>query len=578
MWRSRLIASHRFRSAHNNAIRGFNSKVHSIQTFRSCGYSNDLNSVALFSKSNSIRFFSSNSLDSANEANEEGEFSIDEMWKDGVNEASSVLEMDVSESETPVESVVNDEVHEVDVNELDRVVSLLKSKDDEFDVDGVKRSIESSLDDMNLDLSEEFVMGVLESENVSGENLIVFFKWAAEGKNQEAFSVATRSLDALVSAVCKEYKMKVAYSLWDLVKEIGEKENGVVTTEMLNSLISLFSRLGEGMAGYEVFNKFDVLLCVTNADSYYFTVEALCRRSIFDQVGLVIEKMISEGKLPEAGKTGNIICYLCKGGLVKEAHSVYLWAKGKESYPPQRSVNSLISSLCDRKKNDADSVHLALKMLDDYSGEEKRKYAIKQFSCVINGLCRINDIDGAKSLLSKMIKAGPPPGNAVFNTIINALSKSGDMAEAINIMRLMEGRGLKPDVFAYSVIMSGYTKGGEMDQAAKMLAEAKKKHCKLTPVTYHTMISGYCKLEQYEKAVKLLHEMEEFGVQPNADEYSKLIQSVCLKAADWGMAEKLLDEMMKKGLHLNGITKSLVRAVKELEKEASETKNVSVEA
>lgn len=585
MWRSRVIASQTYRSAHKNAIRGFSnsnpqlhSKLHTFQILGSHSHSYKFHSVALFSQSNASRLFSSNSLDSLNEVNEEGEFSIDEMWKDGVNEASSVLETEVPDSETLVESVVDDEVQEVDMHELDRVISLLKSKDDEFDVDVAKGSIESSLDDMNLNLSEEFVVKVLESENVSGENLIMFFKWAAGDKNQEVFSVTTRSLDALVRAVCRELKKKVAYSLWDLVKEIGEKEKGVVTTEMLNALISLFSRLGKGMAGYQVFNKFDDLSCATNADSYYFTIEALCRRSIFDHVSLVCEKMVSEGKLPQAGKVGNIICYLCKAGMVKEAHSVYLSAKENERYPPQSSVNFLISSLCDRKKNDADSVHLALKMLEDFSEGEKRKYAIKQFSCVIQGLCRINDIDGAKSLLLKMIDAGPPPGNVVFNTIINALSKSGDMAEAIKMMRVLEDRGLKPDVFAYSVIMSGYTKSGEMDEAAKMLAEAKKNHCKLTPVTYHTLIRGYCKLEQFEKAVKLLQEMEDYGVQPNTDEYNKLIQSLCLKAADWGMAEKLLEEMTKKGLHLNGITKSLIRAVKELEEEAVVNNEVSVEA
>ncbi|XP_071700789.1 small ribosomal subunit protein mS80 (rPPR6)-like [Rutidosis leptorrhynchoides] len=543
MWRSRVIAAHRFRSAHNNLIRGFlnfnselpilHSKVHSFQTLKSYRYSNDLNSVGLFSKSNAIRFFSSISLDSIKEVNE-GEFSIDEKWKDGVNE-DNVLEMEVCDSETPVESVVNDEAHEVDMNKLDRVVSLLKGKDAEIDVDGVKRSIESSLDDMNLDLSEEFVMRVLESENVSGENLIVFFKWALEDKNQKAFSVTMRSLDALVRAVCKELKTNVSYILWDLVKEIGEKENGVVTTEMLNSIISLFSRLNEGMVGYEVFEKLNDLSCVTNADSYYFTVEALCRSSIFDRVGLVTEKMTSDGKLPEAGKIGNIICYLCKGGLVKEAHSVYLSAKGKESYIPQRSVNFLITSLCDQNNNDADYVHLALKMLDDFSCKEKRKYAIKQFSCVIDALCRINDIDSAKSLLLKMINAGPPPGHAIYNTIINALCKSEDMAEAKEMMWLMGRKGKRPGVFTYSVIMSGYTKRGDMDGADIILNQAKM-NCKLTPEMYYTMIRGYCNLKQFEEAEKLVQEM----------------------------AEKVLGEMTKKGLLFEGITKSVARAVKEL--------------
>ncbi|KAI3693911.1 hypothetical protein L1987_76866 [Smallanthus sonchifolius] len=586
MWRSSVLAARRFRSAHTNAfshsssdLPQFHSKVNNPETLASYRHTQDFRSILLFPQSNSIRLFSSSSTDSitdvevstdnnndvitdGNENNDD--FNIGEMWNEGVHEVNRVLETEVSES---VE-LVNDEAQEVDIHELDRVISLLKS-------DVVSRSLESSLDEMNLNLSEEFVVRVLETSNVSGANLIGFFKWAAGGNNQEVFTVTTRSLDALVRAVSTELKKKVAYSLWDLVKEIGEKDNGVVTTEMLNALVFLFSRLGKGMAGYEVFNKFGDFSCVTNADSYYFTIQALCRRSIFDRVGLVCERMLSEEKLPEAGRVGDIIYYLCKAGMVKEAHSVYLSAKEKQRYPPQSSVNFLISSLCDRKKNDADSVHFALKMLEDL---ENQKYAIKQFSCVIQGLCRVNDIEGAKALLSKMIINGPPPGNAIFNTIINALSKSGDMTEAIKIMRMMENRGLKPDVFAYSVIMSGYTKGGEMEEAAKMLTEAKKSHCKLTPVIYHTIIRGYCKLEQFEKAVKLLEEMEEYGVRPNTDEYNKLIQSLCLKAADWVMAEKLLEQMTKKGLHLNGITKSLIKAVKELEEEAKGTKEVSVEA
>lgn len=152
------------------------------------------------------------------------------------------------------------------------------------------------------------------------------------------------------------------------------------------------------------------------------------------------------------------------------------------------------------------------------------------------------------------------------------------MGEARKLLKVMEDRGLKPDVYTYSVIMSGYTKGGEMEEAYKILNEAKKKHSKLSPVTYHTIIRGYCKLEQYDKALELLGEMKEYGVEPNEDEYNKFIQSLCLKALDWTTAEKLLEEMKENGLHLNAITKGLVRAVKELEQEEVGTKEIMTTA
>ena len=100
------------------------------------------------------------------------------------------------------------------------------------------------------------------------------------------------------------------------------------------------------------------------------------------------------------------------------------------------------------------------------------------------------------------------------------------------------------------MIMSGYAKGGMIDEAH-----------------YHILICAYCKMEEFEKALECLKEMKKDGVQPNVDEYNKLIQSLCLKAMDWRTAEKLLEEMEGSGLYLKGITRSLIAAVKELEME-----------
>ncbi|CAK9140123.1 unnamed protein product [Ilex paraguariensis] len=483
-------------------------------------------------------------------------------------EASNNLTMDefasgIDESVAVEDEKMKEEV-EVDLEKLESLLSLLQSSNI------FEGSLESSLEHMGLTLHEEFIVRVLETPFVPGENLIGFFKWVSK---KPEFSVSSKAMDALVRAICSELRKKDAYALWDLMKEVGEKENAALNTEILNELISLFSRLGKGKAGLEVFNKFGEFGCVPNADTYYFAIEALCRRSIFEWACSVCEKMLNADKLPDSEKIGKIISYMCKGGKAKDAHLIFLSAKEKQRYPPRSSVNFLISSLC----RDDETVHLALDMLEEFQ-EDDRKYAIKQFSAVISGLCRIKDVEGAKKVLFKMIDLGPPPGNSVFNMIINALSKAGYMEDTTKLLQVMEDRGLKPDLYTYNVIMSGYVKGGEMEEACKVLAEAKKKHPKLGPMTYHTLIRGYCKLEHFDMALKLLREMEEYGVQPSFDEYNKLIQSLCLKAVDWGMAEKLLEEMKEKGLHLNGITKGLIRAVKELEEEGMETEEASVEA
>lgn len=453
-----------------------------------------------------------------------------------------------------------EEAYEIDVEKLENVLSLLQSS-----ADG---SLESRLHDMGLILHEELVIKVIQTPLVLGENLIRFFRWAWKEKS---FTVTTPVVESLVLAICSGLKKKEIYSLWDLIKDINEKESGVLNVDILNELIVSFSKLGKGKAAFDAFNSFEKLGCVPNADTYYFTIEALCRRSFFDWAWSVCQMMFDAQSLPDGEKVGKIISWFCKGRNAKAAHSVYVVAREKKQHLPTSSINFLIGQL----SQENETVQLALEMLDDIP-EEVKKHAIKPYSNVVQALCRIKDVDAAKQLVLRMIADGPPPGNAVFNYVITGYSKVGEMEQALEMMKLMETRGLKPDLYAYTVLTSAYSNGGEMEQASKVFTEAKKKHAKLVPVTYHTLIRGYCKLEQFDKALELLAEMKNFGVRPTVDEYEKLIQSLCLKALDWQMAEKLQEEMKENGLYLKGITRALVRAVKEMEEEVVETEKCSL--
>ncbi|KAF3455177.1 hypothetical protein FNV43_RR05625 [Rhamnella rubrinervis] len=444
---------------------------------------------------------------------------------------------------------VEEEIYEIDSEKLKSVLSLLQSSPD--------GSLESTLENMGLALDEEFVIRVLETPHVLGENLIRFFKWAMQEKAPD-FKVTALVVDALILAVCRGgvRKKKDAFALWDLFKEIGENENGVLNAKTLNELIAHFSNLGQGKAAVDVLDKCSDFGCVPSADMYYFIIEALCRRCMFDCAWSVCQRMIDAQCLLDGKKVSKLLSWFCKGGKAKDAHVLYTFAKDRKQYPPRDPYNFLISLL---SKEDQ-TVKLALKMLDDFDGKGG-KFATKPFFAVIQGLCRMKDVEEAKALLLRMINDGPPPTNAVFNSVINGYAKAGDMEKAMDMVKVMESRGLKPDVYTYTVIMRGYSNGGQMEEACKIYSEAKR-HSKLSPAIYHILIHGFCKLEEFDKALKLTNEMKDFVVQANVDEYQKLIQSLCLKALDWETAEKLLEELKEKGLHRNGITKGVIKAVK----------------
>ncbi|KAK6235638.1 hypothetical protein SCA6_010975 [Theobroma cacao] len=209
---------------------------------------------------------------------------------------------------------------------------------------------------MALDLNEDFVDKVLQTPFISGENLIRFFKWVMK---KPGCKMTTSVVNSLIKVICSDLRKNDAYDLWDLVKDIGDKENGVLTMDVLNELIALFSTLGQGKA----------------------TIEPVC------------ERMLDGESLPDGEQVGKIISWFCRGGKVENAYTVYLLAKEKNKQLTWSSVNFLISSLY--KKDE--TVSLALEMLDGFS-REARKYAIKPFSSVIRGLCRMKNLDEAKTL------------------------------------------------------------------------------------------------------------------------------------------------------------------------------------
>ncbi|CAD6228714.1 unnamed protein product [Miscanthus lutarioriparius] len=291
-------------------------------------------------------------------------------------------------------------------------------------------------------------------------------------------------------------------------------------------------------------------------DSYYLVIEAARKKSMFRSVCEVCEKMIGSACFPNREKTGRILTYLCEGKKLLEEY------QGESLKHAGKSFATVVHALCRvNKMEDANNLLTRMVQLEEYQGESL-KNAGNTFATVIHGLCRKKKLEDAKTLLMRMVNVGPAP----------ALSKQGEMENAKDLMRVMESQGISPDIYTYSVLMSGYIKGGMISEAHDLLREAKKVHPKLNRVAYHILIRGYCKMEDFEKAIECLKEMRKDGLLPNVDEYDKLIQSLCLKAMDWRRAEKLLEEMEDSGLCLRGISRSLIAAVKELEGEEMQSK------
>ncbi|KAI3411703.1 uncharacterized protein J3R85_017662 [Psidium guajava] len=433
----------------------------------------------------------------------------------------------------------------VDPEQLESVLSLLQST-----ADG---SLESTLDGMCLALHPQFVIRVLKAPLLVGDNVLRFFRWASH-RNSD-LEVNALVLEELVCSICLGGGGRTdVRALWDLIKEVREKrEDGALDgrAPVLVALVDALPSMGEGKAALEVLDVVEeVGRCVPDdmSEYYYSAVRALFRCSLYDLAWSLCERMLNAGRLPDGHKAGKkIISWFCDGKKDKCAYPVYLAAKdgNSKSPQPQSCINFLVASWCEEDP----TVKLGWELPGDFKGEA-RQFAIEPFSDVIRCLCWIGDFDGARKLFHRMTAEGPALGNAVFYHVISSCSEAEEMRSARVLMQVMKGEGLEPDVYTYTVIIAGYANSGEMDQARKVLLEAKMKHSKPTPVTCYSPIRGCCEIEGFDQALELFSEMKDCGFQPSVDGYNVLIQPLCLKVSDWEKAEKLLEEMEERGLHL----------------------------
>lgn len=119
-------------------------------------------------------------------------------------------------------------VYEIVVEKLENILSLLVSS-----VDG---SVVSIIENLDLDLHKEFVAKIIKIPQVLGESLTGFCMWVVK---QLYFKVKICVVDALVRLVCGSMRKPNAYALWDLVKEIGQKDNYMSSVAILNESIAM---------------------------------------------------------------------------------------------------------------------------------------------------------------------------------------------------------------------------------------------------------------------------------------------------------------------------------------------------
>lgn len=181
-------------------------------------------------------------------------------------------------------------------------------------------------------------------------------------------------------------------------------------------------------------------------------------------------------------------------------------------------------------------------------GKDRRK--VNHYNVLMRAVCKKGDYERAGFLVKEMKRSGFDPDMTTYNLLVSCLCKNGKFAEACQVLETVEKDHGLPKEFNYNILISLLCKHGQFDLARKFLDKITLKGIEPCILTHAAVIKSYFELGKYEEAHEyVVGSASKQSYSSNAN-YS-LLATLHLKKGNMLLAQKILYEMMDKGLKPN---------------------------
>lgn len=350
--------------------------------------------------------------------------------------------------------------------------------------------VEEKLREMNISVTDDFVLRVLKELKQSPLKALRFFKWVGEGSPLEHNSVTYNGLlRILVHGDSVE-------EFWTMVKEMKSAGHEIdIDTyikmsrrfqkiKMFKDAVELYELMMDGpykpsvqdcssllraIAGdrnpdldlvFKVVNKYEAAgnsLSKTVYDGIHRSLTSVGR---FDEAEKIMEAMKNAGYEPDNITYSQWIYGLCKAKRLEGACQVLEVMKENGCIPDLKTWTILIEGHC--KENEVDKGFFWFaKMMENCDPDADL------LDVIINGFIGQKRIDGAYKLLTEMVnKARLRPWQATYKNLIQKLLGERKLEEALDLLRLMRKHNHPPFLEPFVQYISKF---GTVDHALEFL-------------------------------------------------------------------------------------------------------------
>lgn len=397
---------------------------------------------------------------------------------------------------------------------LEKISQILRGKKDEDLLSPAR--VDEDLKMLDLELSEAFILEVLDYNKKNVLSCLKFFDWAGK---QPGFSL-TRACYVCIFKILS--RAKLTSLMLDLL-DTYMKHKHLHTVRMNDILVIGYALAGKVDLALQVFGKMRFHGADLNAVAYHVLLNALIEEGSFDAVSMVLGQIRMRGH--ESQVTHALVMKnLCKQNRLKDAEEYLhrLVSEGEEVSGHVLGV--LVDAIC---KKDMNMFLHAGKLIQEF-GEAGVVSMQQAYGVWIKNLAQEGRVNGAMEFFrTKKIQEGYIPELFRYNFLLNRLLKQNRLQEVCDLLMDMKESGIVPDKVTMNAALCFFCKAGMMDVVLELYKM--KSDIGLTPnsLIYNYIINTLCGDGSTDEAYGVLKNSIAHGCFPGKKTFSVLADALC---------------------------------------------------
>ncbi|XP_057974457.1 putative pentatricopeptide repeat-containing protein At5g43820 [Malania oleifera] len=395
-----------------------------------------------------------------------------------------------------------------------------------------KAAVERALTDVGVDLTTDIVAKVVNSGNLGGEAMVIFFNWATK---QLLVPKDIYSYNIIIKALGRRKFLKFMVDMLHSMKAEGISP----TCETLSIVIDSFVRARRVTRAVQMFGNLEEIGLRPDTESLNVLMQCLCRRSFLGAANSVFDAM--KGKVSYNTRTYNLIIRgWSKFGKVSEIVKT-VRAMVEDGINPDCFTFSCIIECLGRAGRIDDAASVFDSMVEQGCAPD-----VVVYNAMISNFISVGDFDECMKYYEQMLNSKCDPNVDTYKKLIAAFIKERRVADALEMFDEMLGQGIVPTTGTITYFIEPLCGYGPPHAALMIYKKAKKVGCRISLSAYKLLLMRLSRFGKCGMLFNIWDDMQESGYSSDTEVYEYVINGLC-NIGQLENAALVMEESLHKG-------------------------------